>query len=109
MNVAQSRKKVWYFWLLRENRVFKTTLPAILHFVDYHRFRFYATIGGFSSKENCVSAAVNHRYHIRKCMRRAGSVSNGFQLSLACSLFIYFRKDLEYKILRRFFMLDVRF
>ena len=22
----------------------------------YHRFRFYATIGGFSSKENCVLA-----------------------------------------------------
>ena len=34
----------------------------------YHRFRFYATIGGFSSKENRVSAAVNHRYHRWKCM-----------------------------------------
>ena len=33
----------------------------------YHRFRFYATIGGFSLKEKCVLAAVNHRYHIRKC------------------------------------------
>ena len=57
----------------------------------YHRFRFYATIGGFSSKENCLSAAVNHRYHIRKCMRRAGFASNGFQLSLVCSLFIFGR------------------
>ena len=57
----------------------------------YHRFQFYATIGGFSSEENRVSAAVNHRYHIWKCMRRAGSVSNGFQLSLACSLFIFGR------------------
>ena len=38
----------------------------------YHRFRFYATIGDFSSKENCVLAAVTHRYHIWKCMRRAG-------------------------------------
>ena len=37
---------------------------------SYHRFRFYATIGGFSSKENCGSAGVNHRYHIWKCMRR---------------------------------------
>ena len=36
-----------------------------------HRFRFYATIGGFSSKENCVSAAVNHRYHIWKCTDEA--------------------------------------
>ena len=26
----------------------------------YHRFQFYATTGGFSSGENCVSAAVNH-------------------------------------------------
>ena len=26
----------------------------------YHRFQFYATIVGFSSGENCVSAAVNH-------------------------------------------------
>ena len=58
----------------------------------YHRFRFYATIGGFSSKENCVSAAVNHRYHNGNlCMRRAGFASNGFQLSLACSLFIFGR------------------
>ena len=74
----------------------------------YHRFQFYATIGGFSSEENCVSAAVNHRYHIWKCMRRAGFASNGFQLSLACSLFI-FGRILQYKILRRFFMLAVRF
>ena len=29
-------------------------------FSFYHRFQFYATIGGFSSGENCVSAAVNH-------------------------------------------------
>ena len=28
--------------------------------ISYHRFQFYATIGGFSSGENCVSAAVNH-------------------------------------------------
>ena len=34
MNVAQSRKKVWYFWLLRENRVLETTFPAISHFAD---------------------------------------------------------------------------
>ena len=33
----------------------------------YHRFQFYATIGGFSLEEKCVSAAVNHRYHIWKC------------------------------------------
>ena len=33
----------------------------------YHRFQFYATIGGFSLKENCVLAAVNHRYDIWKC------------------------------------------
>ena len=26
----------------------------------YHRFQFYATIGGFSSGENCVLAAVNN-------------------------------------------------
>ena len=26
----------------------------------YHRFQFYATIGSFSSGENCISAAVNH-------------------------------------------------
>ena len=26
----------------------------------YHRFQFYATIGGFSSEENWFSAAVNH-------------------------------------------------
>ena len=26
----------------------------------YHRFQFYATVGVFSSGENCVSAAVNH-------------------------------------------------
>ena len=45
----------------------------------YHRFQFYATIGGLSSEENHVSAAVNHRYHIWKCMGRAGSASNGFQ------------------------------
>ena len=36
---------------------------------SYHRCQFYATIGGFSSEENCVSAAVNHRYHIWKCTR----------------------------------------
>ena len=53
--------------------------------------RFYATIGDFSSKENCFSAAINHRYHIWKCMRPAGFASNGFQLSLACSLFIFGR------------------
>ena len=28
--------------------------------ISYHRFQFYATIGGFSSEENCVSAAINH-------------------------------------------------
>ena len=60
-------------------------------FFYYHRFRFYATIGGFSSKENCVSAAVNHRYHLWKCMSRAGFASNGFQVLLACSLFIFGR------------------
>ena len=26
----------------------------------YHRLRFYATIGVFSSREHCVSAAINH-------------------------------------------------
>ena len=46
-----------------------TLLPRTLH-VFYHRFRFYATIGSFLSKENCVSAAANHRYHIWKRMRR---------------------------------------
>ena len=66
-------------------------LYAQLFSHSYHRFRFYATIGGFSSKENCVSAAVNHRYHIWKCMRRADFASNGFQLSLAWSLFIFGR------------------
>ena len=64
---------------------------TILGLVGYHRFRFSATIGGFSSKENCVLAAVNHRYHIWKCVRRVVFVSNGFQLSLACSLFIFGR------------------
>ena len=35
MSVAQSRKKVWYFLLLCENKVRKTTFPAVSHFVDY--------------------------------------------------------------------------
>ena len=59
--------------------------------IAYHRLRFYATIGGFSSNENCVSAAVNHRYYIWKCTDEASRpfASNGFQLSLACSLCIF--------------------
>ena len=42
-----------------------TSLCAVRNeFSDsFHRFRFCATIGGFSSKENCISAAVN-QYHI---------------------------------------------
>ena len=76
------------------------------------RFRFYATIGGFSSKKSCVSAAVNQRYYIEKCMRQAGFASNGFQqrvFSYRWRVVYIFSEDLEYKILRRFFMLDVRF
>ena len=39
-------------WMILRNKI---TVQSV-----YHRFQFYATIGGFSSGENCVSAAVNH-------------------------------------------------
>ena len=79
---AMSSSSMWPFLYAQYAQLFSHS---------YHRFRFYATIGGFSSKENCVSAAVNRRYHIWKCIRRAGFASNGFQLSLAWSLFIFGR------------------
>ena len=57
----------------------------------YNLFDFTRPLGVLHQKKIVFWLAVNHRYHIWKCMRRAGFVSNGFQLSLACSLFIFGR------------------
>ena len=47
-NILRLRKgEECLFWILKQKCL-------------YHGFQFYATIGGFSSGENCVSAAVNH-------------------------------------------------
>ena len=70
----------------------------------YHRFRFYTTIRGFSSKDNCVLAAVNHRYHIWKLPEASqlSFASNGFQLLYRWFAVYLFSEGfrVQYKILR---------
>ena len=56
MNFARIAAKVKLNLLINELSVF----VAIISFFVYHEFQFYATIGGFASGKNCVSAAVNH-------------------------------------------------
>ena len=48
--------KIWSYLSLH----FYAQVWLCIQGFHYHRFQFYATIGGFSSGENCVSAAVNH-------------------------------------------------
>ena len=58
----------------------------------YHRFRFYATFGGFHQKKIVFRLpSVIDTIYGNLCMRRAGFASNGFQLSRACSLYIFGR------------------
>ena len=86
---CSTQKTIWisiWFW-----SVATVMHPSHAYPLTLAPFSILRANGGFSSKETCVLAAVNHRYHIWKCMRRAGFVSNGFQLSLACSLFIFRR------------------
>ena len=53
---------------------------GVNNIAGYHRFQFYATIGGFSSGENCVSAVVNHTIYgaSTKPLLSVLQICNGF-------------------------------